>query len=116
MWLNMHWAKDGFPYTAPVGSFPQNVSPFGVYDMAGNVWEYTADYWHPKYYRESPRRNPKGHRWGDSERRRVMRGGSWMYDVPFFMRTHNRSPGRTTYRKRFCGFRCGKDAPPLPAK
>ena len=82
--------------------------------MAGNVWEWTSDLWHPTSYRHSPRRNPRGPKHGDADKRRVMRGGTWMYDVPFFSRTHNRSPGRPWIRKRYVGIRCGKDAPPLP--
>jgi formylglycine-generating enzyme required for sulfatase activity len=115
-WLNLHWDKDGFATTATVGSFPKNISPFGAYDMAGNVWEWTSDLWHPTSYRHSPRRNPRGHKLGDADKRRVMRGGTWMYDVPFFSCTHNRSPGRPWIRKRYVGIRCGKDAPPLPGK
>lgn len=104
-WVNTHWAKDGFAKTAPVGSFPENVSPYGAYDMAGNAWEWTADYWHSTYYRKSPAKNPTG---PDTGVRRVMRGGSWLYDVPIFMNTINRSPGRPWIRKDTVGFRCAK--------
>jgi formylglycine-generating enzyme required for sulfatase activity len=104
-WLNMHNADDGFPTVAPVGSFPQNVSPYGAYDMAGNAWEWTHDFWNSMYYRGSPQKDPQGPKSGV---RHVMRGGSWMYDVPFFATTHNRSPGRPWIRKRYVGFRCAK--------
>jgi formylglycine-generating enzyme required for sulfatase activity len=106
--VNMHHDEDGFAWTAPVGSFPKNVSPYGAYDMAGNAWEWTQDWWSRRYYRESPRENPKGPKTGVT---RVMRGGSWMYDVPFFVGAANRSPGKPLVRKRYVGFRCAKDAP-----
>jgi len=104
--VNMHHADDGFPTTAPVGSYPKNVSPYGAYDMAGNAWEWTADYWNPRYYRHSPSKDPKGPEKGV---KRVMRGGSWLYDVPFFVNSFNRSPGRPWVRKSAVGFRCAKD-------
>jgi len=106
--VNLHHAEDGYAWTSPVGSFPKNVSPYGAYDMAGNAWEWTQDYWDRHYYRDSPEENPTGPRTGTT---RVMRGGSWMYDVPFFARAHNRSPGKPLVRKRYVGFRCAKDAP-----
>src|SRR5205807_9839786 len=49
---------DGFKGTAPVGTYPPN--GYGLCDMAGNVWEWCADYYQPNYYDESPERNPKG--------------------------------------------------------
>ncbi|MFT7625879.1 MAG: sulfatase activating formylglycine-generating enzyme, partial [Myxococcota bacterium] len=49
--VNMHHKSDGWPTTAPVGTYPQNVSPYGALDMAGNAWEWTADYWSSVYYR-----------------------------------------------------------------
>jgi iron(II)-dependent oxidoreductase len=106
-WVNQHTPDDGFRYTAPVGSFPRNVSPFGAFDMAGNAWEWTADYWDPGYYRVSPLDNPPGAAKG---KRRVMRGGSWMYDVPFFVTTTNRSEGWPFRRKEYVGLRCAMDA------
>jgi formylglycine-generating enzyme required for sulfatase activity len=106
--VNMHSADDGHAWTSEVGSFPDNLSPYGAYDMAGNAWEWTADFWERRYYRISPLKNPTGPRTGD---RRSMRGGSWMYDVPFFVQTTNRSPGKPLVRKRYVGFRCAKDVP-----
>ena len=63
---------DGFPESSPVGSFPLGASPFGIEDMAGNVWEWCIDYFEP--YRGVPRVNPKGPTSGS---KRVHRGGSW---------------------------------------
>lgn len=64
--------KDGFLYTAPVGSFPPN--EYGIYDMAGNVWEWCSDYYDETYYSRSPDTNPPGAERGE---RRALRGGSW---------------------------------------
>ncbi|MBW2277983.1 MAG: formylglycine-generating enzyme family protein [Deltaproteobacteria bacterium] len=107
-WVNQHTPDDGFETTAPVGSFPQNKSPCGAYDMAGNAWEWVQDFWDPGYYPLSPRDNPPGSAKG---KRRVMRGGSWMYDVPFFVTTSNRSPGWPFRRKEYVGIRCAMDVP-----
>ena len=66
--------NDGFAETSPVGSFPGGASPYGVMDMAGNVWEWCYDYYDPDYYSVSPDINPFGPNAGGD---RVNRGGSY---------------------------------------
>jgi formylglycine-generating enzyme required for sulfatase activity len=63
---------DGYPESSPVGSFPLGASPFGIEDMAGNVWEWCLDFL--EAYRGVPKVNPKGPTSGP---KRVHRGGSW---------------------------------------
>jgi len=60
--------------TTPVGSYPDGVSPYGVYDMAGNVFEWVADWYNANYYSNSPSQNPIGPSTGDGK---VLRGGAW---------------------------------------
>lgn len=65
--------EDGHLGTAPVMSFPPN--GYGLYEMAGNIWEWCSDWFLPKYYRNSPTDNPQGPTIGKG---RVMRGGSYL--------------------------------------
>jgi formylglycine-generating enzyme required for sulfatase activity len=63
---------DGYAESSPVGAFPFGASPFGLEDMAGNVWEWCLDYF--EVYRGTPKVNPRG---PSSGAMRAYRGGSW---------------------------------------
>ncbi|MEY2564129.1 MAG: eukaryotic-like serine/threonine-protein kinase [Verrucomicrobiota bacterium] len=67
-----HEIDDGYPESSPVGAFPFGASPFGMEDMAGNVWEWCMDFLEP--YRGTPKVNPRGPTVGA---KRIYRGGSW---------------------------------------
>jgi eukaryotic-like serine/threonine-protein kinase len=67
--------------TSRVGSYPVGASPFGALDMAGNVWEWVADYYDSNYYSRSPDTNPTGPESGGSDFLRVIRGGSYQDDL-----------------------------------
>lgn len=73
---------DGCTETSPVGKYPAGASPYGLADMAGNVWEWCYDYFDENYYSRSPKRNPLGPDIPPQQRKpgaeRVNRGGgSW---------------------------------------
>lgn len=71
--------EDGFVGLAPVAQYPPN--GYGLYDMAGNVWEWCADPFDPNYYEKSPDRNPPGPKWGtfeNGQQLKVRRGGSYL--------------------------------------
>ncbi len=70
--------NDGYVYTAPVGHYEGGASPYGALDMAGNVWEWAADWYGETYYTASPQRNPGGPGSGSY---RVLRGGSCFLDA-----------------------------------
>lgn len=69
---------DGHRDTAPVASYPQGRSPYGIYDMSGNVMEWVFDWYSARYYAESSDVNPMGPLEGEAK---VLRGGSWFSDL-----------------------------------
>ncbi len=92
---------DGYKYTAPVGKFPPN--NIGLFDMAGNVWEWCADFYDTNYYKISPEKNPTG---PDSGYARVVRGGSWLSLNPKHLRGSSRMGLKPFVQDRYYGFRC----------
>jgi formylglycine-generating enzyme required for sulfatase activity len=90
---------------ARVGSHPKGASPFGIHDMAGNAWEWTAD-WFSESFPYADRRNPKGPSSGTSK---VLRGGGW-YDQADRLVSTKRMHANPEQRDDSIGFRCASDA------
>jgi len=93
--------------TAPVASYPAN--GFGLYDMAGNVWEWTADWFDEDYYASSPGRDPQGPPSGNL---RVVRGGSWGNGSLRSLRCSLRDRNEPGNRDDYTGFRCVREVSP----
>ena len=104
---NFDGAADSYKYTAPVGSYPESASPYGVLDMAGNVWEWCQDWYDEEYYASSPQHDPQG---PSSGMYRVVRGGSWG-DVEASVRAAFRFRNFPGNRLADFGFRCVSQSP-----
>ena len=94
--------------TTEVGRHPAGASPYGALDMAGNVWEWVADWYSADAYQTGRGQNPTGPTSGTTK---VLRGGAFS-DGPNFVRAANRHQTRPDTFSYFVGFRCALSASP----
>lgn len=118
--------EDGFVGTSPVAHYPAN--PYGLYDMAGNVWQWTSDWYRPDYYqqlasREVVARNPQGPATPfdpaePTQPKKVQRGGSYLCTDQYCSRyiVGTRGKGEVSTGTNHLGFRCVMPHEQLPAK
>jgi formylglycine-generating enzyme len=102
--FNQQWI--GEKTLMPVGSYEAGKSPYGAYDMAGNVWEWVADWYDPAYYEKSPAKNPPGPGTGTDK---VLRSSGWAVETPL-VRIFTRVKSDPLIRNESTGFRCAMDA------
>ena len=95
---------DGWPGTAPVGTFLNGATSAGVHDLIGNVWEWTADWF--ETYKPGDVMNPKGARVGD---RKAIRGGGFNAGDPSWLHPAYRFHQLASARAPAIGFRCARD-------
>ncbi len=101
----------GYDGPGPVATRAADASPYGVRDLAGNVWEWTADWYGRDYYTHGPQRNPVN---TEESLHRSLRGNSWFYVDPNpDLRAANRYRFRPLRWSPYIGIRCARD--PLPA-
>ncbi|MBI5117118.1 SUMF1/EgtB/PvdO family nonheme iron enzyme [Candidatus Poribacteria bacterium] len=100
-------ANDKYKYTAPVGAYEAGKSPYGVYDMAGNVWEWCSDWYDKDYYIKSPTSNPAGPSYGTAH---PTRGGAWSVNVDNLRAANRYYSAEADFRVNYLGFRLAHDA------
>jgi len=101
---------EGAETVSPIGNRDKGQSPYGVHDLAGNLYEWVTDWYDEEFYTTNPPRNPRG---PDEGTAKVQRGGSYINN-PYRIRAAFRTKGDPTEHDPHVGFRCAQDAPALP--
>jgi formylglycine-generating enzyme required for sulfatase activity len=99
---------DGRLHPSPLFQTTNSPSPYGAYDMAGNVWEWVADWYQSNYYSVSPSSNPPGPLTGSL---RVLRGGAWNYGTGYLRSAYRNYYNYPINRGYGIGFRCARTLP-----
>ncbi|WP_413935834.1 formylglycine-generating enzyme family protein [Nitrospira sp. BLG_1] len=107
---NLMRGRDNYISLVDVGSFEQGKSPYGVYDMEGNVWEWTADVYLGNHDYDPKKTQDLNHKVASNEAVRSIRGGQWDLG-PVTISVVGRGADRSDYRHGSLGFRCAQDAP-----
>jgi len=102
--------KEGTETVSPIGDRDKGKSPYGVHDLAGNLYEWVADWYDDTFYTPMHMLNPRGPMEGTAK---VQRGGSYI-NGPYRLRASFRTKGDPTEHDPHVGFRCAHDAPALP--
>ena len=102
--------KEGDETVSPVGTRAPGQSPYGIHDLAGNLYEWTTDWYDDGFYTTTPPSNPRGPAAGTAK---VQRGGSYI-NAPYRLRSTFRTKGDPTEHDPHVGFRCAQDVPPRP--
>ena len=100
-----------YPPVISVDKYENAVSPYGVFQMAGNVSEWVADWYNAKYYSSGPDRNPPGPSQGTQK---AFRGGGWVDSTPA-VRAAQRNGADPNMKMNWLGFRCARSASAPPA-
>ncbi|NMB54047.1 MAG: formylglycine-generating enzyme family protein [Leptolinea sp.] len=108
---NPRCGYSSYCHTAKVDEYPEGASPYGAFNMAGNVWEWVSDRYSPEYYAMSPYMNPVGPDTG----KYLIRKGGGCTSLAVDLRVTNRASGKGEhYYDGQMGFRCAVDAPSPP--
>jgi len=102
--------KEGSDTVSAVGNRDKGRSPYGVHDLAGNLYEWTTDWYDEEFYSKNPAINPKGPAEGTAK---VQRGGSYINGA-YRLRSSFRTKGDPTEHDPNVGFRCAQDVPKQP--
>jgi len=102
--------KEGDETVSPIGNRHQGRSPYGVHDLAGNLYEWVSDWYDDAFYATPPTRNPRGPVEGTVK---GQRGGSYI-NSPYRLRSAFRTKADPTEHDPHVGFRCAQDVPTRP--